>query len=241
VNPQKEQQKGKDHPKVLLFDIDATLLLSGHAGTRAVNRAFERIYGLGGAMDGIRADGKTDPLIFREIFEERLRHLAPEKEIPRVAEVYLEVLKEEVEHAAGFRLMQGVRELLEALARTEGFLLGLATGNFEQAAWIKLRRGNLDHCFCFGGFGSDSENRTEVVRTAIRRAEQILGHPVRPDLVYVIGDTPRDILHAREAGVRTVAVATGRSSLAELAQHGPDHLFADLSDTERLLRIFTTG
>ncbi len=228
-------------PSVLLFDIDATLLLTGHAGTRAVNRAFERLYGLAEAMEGVRPDGKTDPLIFREILEGKLRRLSPEREIPRIAAVYLEYLRDEVERSPGFRVLAGVRELLEALARLEGFLLGLATGNIEEAAWIKLRRAGLDRYFDFGGFGSDAEDRTEVVRTALRRAERRLGRPVRPESAFVIGDTPRDVLHAREAGVRSVAVATGRASLEELASFRPDHLVPDLCDTERLLRIFRTA
>lgn len=225
-------------PSVLLFDIDATLLLTGHAGTRAVNRAFQHLYGLGEAMGGVRPDGKTDPMIFREIIEGKLARLSPEREIPRITDVYLEYLRDEIERSPGFRVLAGVRELLEALSRAEGFLLGLATGNFEEAAWIKLKRARLERYFDFGGFGSDAENRTEVVRTAVRRAERKLGRPVCPESVFVIGDTPRDILHAHEAGVRSVAVATGRASLEELASFGPDHLVPDLTDTDRLLRIF---
>lgn len=225
-------------PSVLLFDVDATLLLTGHAGTRAVNRAFQHLYGLAEAMEGVRPDGKTDPLIFREILEGKLGRLSPECEIPRIAAVYLEYLRDEVERSPGFRVLAGVRELLEALSRREGFLLGLATGNLEEGAWIKLKRAGLDRYFDFGGFGSDAEDRTEVIRTALRRAEHKLGRPVRPEFVFVIGDTPRDILHAREAGVRSVAVATGRTSLEELTSFRPDHLVPDLCDTERLVRVF---
>ncbi|MEW6439777.1 MAG: HAD family hydrolase [bacterium] len=226
------------HPKVILFDIDATLLLSGHAGTRAIERVFRTLYGMADAMDGILPDGKTDPLIFREILEKKLSHLSSDEEIPRVSGVYIEYLQEEVARSPGFRLMKGVRELLALLSKSERVLLGLATGNLEPCAWIKLRRAGLDGYFRFGGFGSDAEDRTEVVRTALRKAERELGHPVSRDRVCVIGDTPRDILHAREAGVRTVAVATGRSTLAELARYGPDYLLPDLSDTERVARIF---
>lgn len=228
-------------PSVLLFDVDATLLLTGHAGTRAVNQAFQHLYGLAEAMEGVRPDGKTDPLIFREILEGKLGRLSPEREIPRIAAVYLEYLRDEVERSPGFRVLAGARELLEALSRQEGFLLGLATGNLEEGAWIKLKRAGLDRYFDFGGFGSDAEDRTEVIRAALRRAEHKLGRPVRPESVFVIGDTPRDILHAREAGVRSVAVATGRTSLEELASFRPDHLVPDLCDTERLMRIFRTA
>lgn len=228
-------------PSVLLFDIDATLLITGHAGSRAVNRAFKQLYGLDEAMEGVRPDGKTDPFIFREILEAKLGRLSPEREIPRIAAVYLEYLRGEVDRSPGFRVLSGVRELLDTLARLEGFLVGLATGNFEEAAWIKLKRARLEQYFEFGGFGSDAENRTEVVRTAVRRAGGKLGRPVRLEAVFVIGDTPRDILHARQAGVRSVAVATGRASLEELASFGPDHLVPDLTDTENLVRIFRSA
>jgi len=224
--------------KVLLFDIDATLLLSGHAGTRALNRTFQRLYGIEDAMLDIRPDGKTDPLIIREVLDKGLPNVDPESEIPRVARTYLEYLKGEVENSQGFHLMPGVKELLEKLSRIDSLALGLATGNFEEAAWIKLRRGGLDSYFCFGGFGSDAEDRTELIKIGIRRGEHFIGKQVPRECVYVIGDTPRDILHAREAQVKTVAVGTGRANLEELSNYGPDYLLPDLSSTDDVIRIF---
>ncbi len=117
-------------------------------------------------------------------------------------------------------------------------MLGLATGNLESGARIKLQRAELDSYFSFGGYGSDAENRTELIQVAIQRAEQHVGGEVPLDIVYVIGDTPRDIKHAKEAGVKTVAVATGKSDLDELAGYYPDHLFQDLSCTADLMRMF---
>lgn len=224
--------------KVLLFDIDATLLKTGYAGLRALDRAFHRLYGVPKATDGIRPAGKTDPLIVREMVEKRLPGLDPDQEIPRVVELYVEYLAEEVEVSPGFQVMPGVPELLEALSRLPGILLGLATGNLEKGAYIKLRRAGLGSYFSFGGFGSDSENRTEVVRAAIRRARDRLKGEVTADSVYVIGDTPRDIVHGREAGARTVAVATGGSDMEELARYEPDYLFEDFSCTSRVVEIF---
>lgn len=224
--------------KVLLFDIDATLLLSGHAGTRAINRTFEELYGIQGALDHVRPDGKTDPLIFREIFEKRLPNIAPGPELPRVGKIYLAHLKNELVNSPGFRLMPGVEKLLEALSRYPDLAIGLATGNLEQGAWLKVQRADLAPYFHFGGYGSDAENRTELIRVATRRAEEYLGVPVSGEQVFVIGDTPRDILHAREAGTKTVAVSTGRTTMEELAHYEPDHLFQDLSCTEKVLKIF---
>ncbi len=224
--------------KVLLFDIDATLLLSGHAGARAINRAFKGLYGIEQAMEGIVPGGKTDPLIFREIMDSRAPHLCTEEEIPRAGQAYLSLLEQEVMESPGFRLMPGVTELLQALSKAPGIVLGLATGNLEEGAWIKLRRADLHSYFSFGGFGSDAEDRTELIRQAIRRAERFVGCSLDRTDIYVIGDTPRDVVHAREAGVRVVAVATGKSDLEELREFGPDYLFEDLSSIEEVLRIF---
>ena len=223
---------------VLLFDIDATLLLSGHAGTRAVNRTFEELYGIQGALDPIRPDGKTDPLIFREIFDMRLPRIDPGPELHRVGEIYLAHLEKELVNSPEFRLMPGVEALLEALSRCPDLAIGLATGNLEQGAWLKVQRAGLAPYFHFGGYGSDAENRTELIRVAVRRAEEYLGEQVSGEQVFVVGDTPRDILHAREAGVKTVAVSTGRSSMEELGRYEPDHLFQDLSRTDEVLDIF---
>ncbi len=224
--------------KVLLFDIDATLLKTGWAGFRALNRVFHELYGISEATDGIKPAGKTDPLIIREMVEKRLPDLDPDQEIPKVVEHYVDYLAEEVEVSPGFQVMPGVPDLLEALSRIPHLALGLATGNLEQGAYIKLRRAGLGSYFSFGGFGSDSENRTELVRAAIRRAGEHLKGDVPLDSVYVIGDTPRDVLCGKEAGARTVAVATGGSSVEELATHDPDHLFEDFTSTDAVVAIF---
>jgi len=224
--------------KILLFDIDATLLKTGWAGFRALDRVFDEIYGVPKATDGIQPAGKTDPLIIREIVEKRLPDRDLEQEMPRVVELYVKYLAEEVEVSPGFQVMPGVPELLEALCRIPHLVLGLATGNLEQGAYIKLQRAGLRSYFSFGGFGSDSENRTELVLGAIRRAKDHLKCEIPLDSIYVIGDTPRDILHGKEAGAKTVAVATGGSDLDELSKHDPDFLFKDFTSTSRVVEIF---
>jgi phosphoglycolate phosphatase-like HAD superfamily hydrolase len=224
--------------KVLLFDIDATLLKTGWAGLRALNRVFEERYGVSRATEGIRPAGKTDPYIIREMLEKHVPHLDREPEIARVVDLYVEYLGPEVEVSPGFQVMPGIPELLRELSQLPHIVLGLATGNLEKGAHIKLRRAGLESYFAFGGFGSDSGNRTEVVLAAIRRAREHLQDEVSLDSVYVIGDTPRDIVHAKEAGVRTVAVATGSSDVEELSRYDPDHLFEDFSHTSRVVKIF---
>jgi phosphoglycolate phosphatase-like HAD superfamily hydrolase len=222
---------------LLLFDIDGTILRTNGAGTRAVNRAFEKILGHRGAMAGVDAAGKTDPLILREMFMNKLSRDFTEAEALQIFGEYVAFLKEEVA-AGGVETMPGIRFLLESLSLRDDMLLGIATGNIEEGAWIKLRRAGLDAHFAFGGFGSDSESRETLVRAAIERAGSHERGAGGFEKVFVIGDTPFDIIHGRAAGAVTVAVATVRYKAAELSEHDPDHLFDDLTDYDGFLDIF---
>jgi len=224
--------------KLLLFDIDGTILLSGGAATRAANRAFKKIYGIPNVMEGIKPDGKTDPIILREMFYKSLeRGFLPEEAIT-VFKEYLIFLQEEIVDSQGFRIMPGIPEILQTLSEREDVILGIATGNIEEGAWIKLMRAGLDSYFKFGGFGSDSEDRGQLIRTAIERGKTLVSHNGEFEKIFVIGDTPFDIVHGREAGARTVAVATGSYSAYDLDMYNPDHLFESFSDFESVLKIF---
>ena len=221
--------------KLLLFDIDGTILLTGGAGTRAANRAFEKIYGHAGAMDGVDAAGKTDPLILREMFWNRLSRDYTEAE--ELYREYVSFLEEEVVKSP-IDVMPGIPYLLENLSSRKDMILGIATGNIERGARIKLRKSGLDAHFRVGGFGSDSGSREALIRVAIERAKGRLQDSGGFERVYVIGDTPHDIVHGRAAGAVTVAVATGRYSITELEEHRPDYLFEHPEDYESVIKIF---
>lgn len=223
--------------KLLLFDIDGTILLTDGAGTRAANRAFEKIHGLGDAMKGIEAAGKTDPLILREMYANGLSRDYTDEEAGELFREYVLFLEEEVENCR-IEIMPGIPYLLENLSSRKDVVLGLATGNIERGARIKLRKSGLDGHFTVGGFGSDSGSREALIRVAIERAKNRLRDSQGFEKVYVIGDTPHDVIHGRAAGAVTVAVATGRYSLAELREHGPDYLFEHLADYENVIKIF---
>jgi phosphoglycolate phosphatase-like HAD superfamily hydrolase len=224
--------------KLILFDIDGTILLTGGAAVRAVNRAFEKLFGITNAMDGIRADGKTDPIILREIFHKNLgRDFRPE-EASIVYKEYVLFLVEEITDSKGFKIMPGITQLIKTLSIEEGLTLGLATGNIEEGARIKLKRPGLNSYFKFGGFGSDSEERNQLIRIAIERGKNLFGHRQELEATFVIGDTPFDIIHGREAGAKVVAVATGSYSADELEKYDPDFLFEDFSDFKSVLKIF---
>lgn len=223
--------------KLLLFDIDGTILLTDGAGTRAINRAFEKLYGLRDAMAGIDAAGKTDPLILSEMFGNGLSRRYTEDEAKEIYREYVLFLEEEILKAP-IDIMPGIPFLLENLSSRKDVILGIATGNIEHGARIKLKRAGLDGHFTVGGFGSDSDNREALIRVAIERAKNHTKDGRDFDKVYVIGDTPYDIIHGRAAGAVTVAVATGRYSPPELREHEPDYLFDHLADYDNVIGIF---
>jgi len=211
--------------KLLLFDIDMTLVSTGGAGIRALDRAFETTLGLSHALDGVRPHGKTDPAIIREACVKLGVSLSAQTH-EGILGHYIEYLKEEVADSENYRVLPGVVNLLDACRLNPDVVIGLATGNVESGARIKLERGRLNEYFAFGGFGSDSEDRSEVVRAAARRAEVWVGREGMSDETWVIGDTPMDIAAGREAGFRTLAVATGSYTPDQLS--GADCVLHDL-------------
>lgn len=224
-------------PKIILFDIDGTLLLTGGAGKIALEKCFERVLGISGAWGQTIPDGKTDPAIIGEIAINSMgRELFP-CEYKRLCELYLRILKEELETTPDFRLLQGVPELLAELSAQRSLLIGLATGNFEEAAYLKLKRGNIRHFFSFGGYGSDSGDRAEFTQKAYDRGLEKCTQFVPLDNVYVVGDTGRDILAGKKIGAHTIAVASNRSTREELENYAPDHLLQDLSDKDHFLKV----
>jgi len=215
--------------KLLLFDIDGTLVLTGGAGIRALNRAFCQVVGIVNALDGIRLHGKTDPAIVREIFSAR-GALQNADSYDQILAAYVEFLPEEVQQSRNYRVLPGILRFLQDFQGRSDLAFGLATGNVEAGARIKLARGNLNPFFAFGGFGSDAENRTELVRRAAHNGSRLAGVTIDPNDIFVIGDTPRDIAAGREAGYRTVGVATSDYSTEDLSAAGADLV---LSDFER--------
>lgn len=227
--------------RILLFDIDGTLLLTGGAGQVAFERAFEECFGVTNAWGQIVPDGKTDPIIFSEIARLALDRELAEDEYDRLCRKYLEYFPGALRVSDRFRLMPGVTDLLNRLEARTDLLLGVATGNLEPAAWDKLRHGRLDRFFRFGGFGSDAVKREELVRRAMERAGELARITApKPQDYVVIGDTPLDIAAARANGARVVGVATGSYSVRDLAGHGADLVLEDFSAPEPFLRYLET-
>jgi phosphoglycolate phosphatase-like HAD superfamily hydrolase len=222
--------------KLFLFDLDWTLIYTGGAGVRALNVAFEKHFGIANAMKTLSPDGKTDPAIVREMIRVHLRRDPEDGEIESICRAYVDRLKIEVATSAGYRVLPGVPELLESLSKRSDILVGLGTGNLEEGARIKLSRPDLMKYFRFGGYSSDSEDRSEVLAAAVRRGEALAGQAVAPRDVFVLGDNWRDIEAGQAIGASTVGVATGPVPYEELAKHRPDYLFRDFSDTQKVLQ-----
>jgi phosphoglycolate phosphatase len=222
--------------RLLLFDIDGTLVVTGGAGQRAMNRAFHEVFGIPDAFAGIDLAGRTDTSIIGDAFT-RQGMAADELNTARFRGRYLECLQDEVPRpGAGKRVLPGIQPLLEALDPEPRSFLGLLTGNFADAAEVKLAHFDLWRYFKCGAFGEDHGDRNHLVPVALARA-QACGLPthVEPAGVIVIGDTPRDVACAHAHGARCVAVATGEYTADRLRLAGADVVFEDLSDTAAVL------
>ena len=224
--------------KLVLFDIDGTLLLSDGAGRRAIQRALREVFGATGPTD-YHFDGKTDPQIVRELM--RLAGHGDEHidaQMMRLLERYVECLHEELRSPAHTPYtLPGVPDLLDALESESNVILGLLTGNLEQGAKAKLESVGLDpKRFRVGAYGSDHEQRHELPAIARDRTERELGIAVRGDALVVIGDTPADLTCGKSLGASAIGVATGRYTVAELSKHDPIAVFENLSDTDAVTR-----
>jgi phosphoglycolate phosphatase len=209
--------------RAVLFDIDGTLLVTGGAGAVAWQLAFDELYGVEADIAEHTDAGMTDPEIAAIVFREVIGREGSAEERARAIGCYLKHLPGAVAESDGFRLMPGIEALLERLIDA-GCLLGLVTGNIEAAAHIKLARGHLNRFFSFGGYGSDSADRTEVTRAALARAALVSGGNLAADACIAVGDTPRDVKAGHGAGIGVVGVATGSYSVEDLREAGADYV-----------------
>lgn len=215
-------------PTVVLFDVDGTLIDSGGAGARSWMHAFDKLYGIYADIGSHTAAGETDPVVARKTFEAAVGREPSEAELARLFAVYLLRLSEEVRTSEGYRVLEGVEDLLLMLSDA-GTMLGLVSGAMEGAARVKLSRADLNRFFVFSGYGSDSDDRAMLTRGAIVKAALLHGHDVTPDRVFVVGDTPLDVEAARAVGAVSVAVASGKFSVAELRSAGARHVLPSLA------------
>jgi phosphoglycolate phosphatase len=220
--------------QAVLFDIDGTLISTGGASDRAWKRAFKELHEVDVDVPAVTGKGVPDPEVGRVVFENALGRNPTAEEAEAVMRRRLDYLSEEVENSAGFVVHDGVVEALERLI-DDGVLLGLTTGNVEEAAHIKLARANLNRFFSFGGYGSDSANRTELTRRALERGAVVSGNTLEHERCFSCGDTPRDIEAGHGAGIRVVGVATGEYTVDQLLEAGADAAVSSLTEGLPLL------
>jgi phosphoglycolate phosphatase-like HAD superfamily hydrolase len=209
--------------RAVLFDIDGTILVTGGAGGVAWQRAFEELHGVEANVAEHTDAGMTDPEIAAIIFREVIGREGTQEERSKAIGGYLKHLPETVAESPGYRVMPGIEELLDRLIDA-GVLLGLVTGNIEAAAHIKLARANLNRFFSFGGYGSDSADRTEVTKAALSRGALVSGGTLADGACIAVGDTPRDVVAGHGAGIAVAGVATGSYGLAQLREAGADYV-----------------
>jgi len=215
--------------RLILFDIDGTLLSAGRAARESILAALRAVLGWDGTADGNDFSGKTDPQILRELVEESVGADRFQAELARVLDRYVEELRSRLRPEAVVP-KPGVPELLERLAREPNVVLGLLTGNIERGARLKLDPPGFNRYFPFGAFGDDSADRYRLPAVAVARARERTGRDFAGESVVIIGDSVHDVGCGRPLGARTVAVATGPTSAERLAAERPNALFQDFSD-----------
>jgi phosphoglycolate phosphatase len=223
-------------PTILLFDIDGTLITSGGVGRRSIERTFRERYQRDDACN-FPFDGLTDRKIAR-LGLTAIGQTATENAIDELLEAYLDVLRVEVAKADAktYRLHEGMREAILA-ARARGHAIGLGTGNVIEGARIKLGKVGVFEEFAFGGFGSDAEDRTELIRRGAERGAEHAGAPLAACRVVVIGDTPKDVAAAKGIGAECIGVGTGRYTRASLLEVGATHAFDSFRDPGALAAL----
>lgn len=226
--------------RLVLFDIDGTLVIAKGAGRRALGRALERVYGTTGPIEGYDFRGKTDPRIVVDLM--RGAGIADDVIEARMAacfDAYTVELERQIGDGSRVIVLPGVAEVVRALSTRDDALVGLLTGNIEAGARVKLRSTGLFPLFRVGAYGSDSMDRRRLPAIACERARALADREFSFDRVTIIGDTPLDVDCARACGAVAVAVATGFHPHAELAACAPDLLFTDLSDVSAAVAALT--
>jgi phosphoglycolate phosphatase-like HAD superfamily hydrolase len=225
-------------PTVLLFDVDGTLIDTGGAGRRSMERAFERCHGRRDACAQMAFGGMTDRAICRDGLGV-IGVPATEEAIDALLAAYLVALADELAASTRCRVLAGIEAALDAAERASA-AVGLGTGNVHAGARLKLGRVGLADRFAFGGFGSDHEVRSELLRVGAERGAARLGAAREACRVVVIGDTPKDVAAAHAVGAECVAVATGSFGVEALAACGPRWVFASLAE-EGAVRAVVEG
>lgn len=222
--------------RLVLFDVDETLISTGGCGQRALAQALLELFGLDSAAVPIAMSGKTDPQILSEILQAcHYNQDLFEARWDEFFDLYLVILAEELESAPNYRVHDGVYELVNALYHRKHISLGLLTGNIERGARLKLEKAKLYQYFPIGAYGSDRADRLALPAVARSRAHSHYGRDFVPEQIIIIGDAIADVLCAKHYGAVSLAVNTGRTTEKELLASAPDFFFPSLMDTPEVM------
>ena len=222
--------------KLLLFDIDGTLLRVAESGRRILAEALEGVIRRPINTTGVRFSGRTDIPIIREVLvKSGCTPDEADRLLPEATRAYRDLGLDLLQHPGSVRVLPGVLELLGALAARDDVVLGLLTGNIREMAYAKLRAARIEDFFPFGAFGSDHEERQRLPPIALRHAEAHAGRSFTGKDIVIIGDTEYDVMCGRALGVFAVAVATGRFDRTYLSAYEPDLVLDDLQNLEGFL------
>ena len=226
--------------RLVLFDIDETMISSNGAGRKAMARALKESHDIPEEATRISMSGKTDPQIMREIFAAQGLDFGEEEaavlKINQLIDLYLSYLDHELSTSQTMIMHEGVVEILDRLRADSQCYLGLLTGNVEIGARKKLHCFDLNHYFEIGAYGSDSANRLDLPQFAVSRALDHFGNQFAPEEVIIVGDSVNDIACAHGYGAQVIAVNTGKTPWQDLAERNPQHLFKSLADTDAVYK-----
>ncbi len=218
--------------KLVLFDIDGTLLSVNSINRRILMDALREVYGTEGSAGTHNFAGKMDSVIIYEVLQNTgLSDSVIAEKFDKAKETYIEMFRMHARHT-DIILMEGIRELLDKLSASSELMLGLLTGNFEGSGRHKLLLPDINHYFSFGAFADDAASRNELPQVAVDKAYQLTGEKFSEQNIIIIGDTEHDIACARVVNAKSIAVATGTYSSEELKKHNPHILYENLTATD---------
>ena len=222
--------------KLVLFDLDGTLVNAAGAGRNSLGKAMEDLYGVNPQFDHALISGRTDLDNFTLVYGLIKKGKKPSAaEMKKITAKYLEFLPEQVQkmvRTKKYGKVKGVEKFLTLLAAQKDIILGLGTGNLEKGAFIKLAPSKLDRFFTLGGYGEDGHTREEMLAAAVKRAEKKFKTKITPDQVYVIGDTHRDICAAKNCGFHSAVLTTGFGEPDKIQRAAAELEMEDFTDLE---------
>lgn len=222
--------------KLILFDVDGTLIKGSMVHLESPFVAIEKIFGIN-IERWATQEGGTDKKDVMEIAKRNNINLSEvESKLEKIYNEMVRYFEENVDKDERVVLLPGVKELLKKLSE-KNYILGLLTGNVEEIAKIKMKKNGIDHFFEVGAFGGTTENRSELAPKAIKQTEKKFKIRIKKEDVIIVGDTPNDIKCAKDNGVKIIAVCTGRFKKEELEKLKPDYILDDLTDADKFLRI----